>query len=81
MTWVRANHFRIQEAERHVLMVEGCIAARRAARTDYESINQSTRDNELVSPTVDLGYSKYRGVKLPGGSLIKPLALVTGKED
>jgi hypothetical protein len=31
------------------------------------AVTHSTRDNEPGSPSVDLGYSKYRGVRLPGG--------------
>ena len=44
----------MQEAGRHVLIVEGCIAASRAAGTDYESINQSI--NHELDPRGAIGF-------------------------
>jgi hypothetical protein len=38
-----------------------------ATITNGLAVTHSTRNNELGSPSVDLGYSTYLGVRLPGG--------------
>jgi hypothetical protein len=38
-----------------------------AAIANALAVGHSSRDSEPGSPIIDLGYSKYRGVRLPGG--------------
>lgn len=48
----------------HKLLATGiCLAT----MVNVLAVTQYARDNEPVSPIVDPGYSKYRGVRLSGG--------------